>query len=546
MKIHLNICLGIRNFLIKVFWLAILLILINGKCIEEKKDFVFMHKDRFYFHGDVFNPIVCNYSVEIISDLDHNFHISPSKGYCWENDCGVTCGSNVDEWHNEIAAHLHKIKNMGFNSVRIIGLSVEYDESNDKLVSKDYYQQKPDGCYSKVNRYFIEDTNIVVQGNLIEEFINIIKRENLPLKIILLVTGHGAENKDAEAARYLSYIAKRFKDEPVIFSYDLYNEPSLFGYPKYVLKGKYKTAHTTSLWYNAIKRKAPLHHVTIGLHVVDVLDWDPGILSVDYISLHTYPHIRGEENWVYDSVVFNRYLSGLKYVSRTYEKPWIIGETGYSAVDAGLIHPIVGSEEEQRSFAESSLKYAFWYGALGYSWWMFKDVSHYSDQTASANQNYFGLVRRYSNSQEHKPAAEEFMNFIPGANCLSCTDPPDSLYYNPYSYNNSVLEGVVKDAQGAPIPDAYVWVMTLKDTIIDSKQQYLYRPYSTFSQNSGIYKVFGRGDSSSLHQIRISYPGLELYDSTTWNYNPIIPGSIAPSVDVILNPLDPGSLPKIP
>ena len=401
--------------------LIIFLFLFIAKPVyPQGNPFIYMDGDKFMYRCEEIYPMVVNYGVIIIQDKYDQFHISPDLSTC--HTCGgpnwFSCGIGYIEWHEEIKNHMIKADSMGFNMVRLMALGVQYNTeydttTTDNLYTRKYFEQShhPDSLealYNNGKRITINDTTYELMGNLIEEFINIIKENDLSLKLIFNIGGSGVEEDTENYLPYLAYIANRFKDEPVIFTYDLYNEPGYF--TRYYKNDKYLRANTVAQWYNIIKQNAPSQYITIGHIKSDVFDWDPTVLNQDFISYHQYP--MWFEPDTFNAVNgFKRYKPIIKWLSETTDKPWIIGETGFPGVDSVTpLHPIIGTEAEQAWFADSSLLYTHWYGAKGYSWWIYKDVKWGYHTLFKSKEHFFGLVRRFSDTQEHKPAAEEILN----------------------------------------------------------------------------------------------------------------------------------------
>lgn len=105
--------------------------------------------------------------------------------------------------------------------------------------------------------------------------------------------------------------------------------------------------------------------------VREVLEWDPNLMSVDFLSFHPYEY---EPNQV---------LSEIYWYGKYVKIPWMIGETGVPADDDSVKYNI------QTLFAEKTLLQTFNCGGLGYSWWQFKDV-----QWLDFHQDYLGVINQ--------------------------------------------------------------------------------------------------------------------------------------------------------
>lgn len=118
------------------------------------------------------------------------------------------------------------------------------------------------------------------------------------------------------------------------------------------------------------REHAPNHLSTIGLTGIrEVFEWDPNILSFDFISFHPYEY---EPNQVLNEL----YWYG-KYVT----VPWIIGETSFPAENDSVKY------EDQNKFAIKTLDQTCNCGGIGYSWWQYKDV-----KWGSYHSDYMGIL----------------------------------------------------------------------------------------------------------------------------------------------------------
>ncbi|MCE9539174.1 MAG: hypothetical protein K8R85_08150, partial [Bacteroidetes bacterium] len=173
---------------------------------------------------------------------------------------------------------------------------------------------------------------------------------------------------DVKATEYnLKKVVHYFRNDTTIMAYDLFNEPLYFDVPE---RDKKVVNKAMNRWASVAKKNAPNQLITIGLTGIrEVFEWDPAILDVDFISIHPYEYepeqVRNEMYW---------YANYIK-------KPWIIGETAIPADNDSI------SYETQAQFAHKTLKQAYDCGAIGYSWWQYKDVEWHS-----YHANFRGVV----------------------------------------------------------------------------------------------------------------------------------------------------------
>ncbi|MBN1339245.1 MAG: T9SS type A sorting domain-containing protein, partial [Bacteroidales bacterium] len=226
----------------------------------------------------------------------------------------------------------------------------------------------------------------------------------------------------------------------------------------------------------------------------------------DFISYHLYPPVITDDTYNL-TTAFERYKAHLKFTSETVNRPWIIGETsayGQSYLTTN-VHEIVKSGAEQATFAEESLKYSRWYGNIGYSWWMYKDVNWYDDDTKNARHNFTGLVRRLSELQTEKEAAGQFALFNYNDPCADCINPNNLVIANPFNYSNLKLTGTVYHNE-QPLPNAMVCAANEK-----------WYWYYTYTNQDGEYYIKTKTSNENLIQVRATYPGLGLFISEWLN-----------------------------
>ena len=159
------------------------------------------------------------------------------------------------------------------------------------------------------------------------------------------------------------------------------------------------------------------------------------------------------------------------------KKPWIIGETAIPADNDSV------SYEEQRAFAEKTLRQAYNCGAIGYSWWQYKDVEWYN-----FHANFLGVVSRKGETINSKgikvngtpkPTAEVFKNYKPQKDkegCL-CLDN----YYNYSAHKDCRITGILSDNNGAPIEGGVVLAWN----------QHWTSSYHTVTKKDGSFELLG-------------------------------------------------------
>jgi len=509
----------------------LILILFSTFGLAQSSGYPTVDCNNFYINGIPYRPLVINYSIDYANVnsvcATTPYYASPYWGYSngattWAEPpaSGMPC-MNPMGWTgrpsyqkpgfteqtiatNKLYSDLSKIKNMGFNTLRVF-TSREYHPN-----AGGFYNQ----AGSLANDLTVIDALLLAIRNY-----NFINNENL--KVILMLgkstnctpsspssCSVGEWDDYAGFKTYIETVADRYKNYPEIMAYDLYNEPDQSPWNQYcylfsTTNDKYKISSWVSDWYYSIKKFDPNHLVTIGLSgSIFTLGWDPNTMPIDFVSLHYYSLTQSV------SISNDRIGSYLYFAAKNIKKPWIIGETGYAGSDAPLISdPLIGSEADQKNFAALTLQRSVDCGCKGYSWWQYQDVQ-WGDW-----QNYLGLIDQYG---LHGNNLEGFDKDIVDA---TLSPPPPFLGYSTLSSNASACvaptcyynwsggpyvgwSGFVKDETGQIIPNAEIILSANYNTI----------GVETHTDNSGNFKIYGSG-ISTFSKIRISAPGYSTIES---------------------------------
>jgi hypothetical protein len=418
------------------------------KDVVDKKNYVSIENKRFSLNGKYFYPIAVNYVATLLTD-GNNYWASTSWDYY---TTGAVQPIIKDSSLLRLKADMQLIKQMGFNTVRIVGIgeeSVNNNEISVRAVGNNFIKNvilKDDESYKK---YF----------DALEEMLKIVDKEGL--KVILLLR---INKPDAFIEKHLRKLVFRFRNNTTIMAYDLFNEPLYFDEP---IRTKEEIYEMTRRWHKSIKLNAPNHLVTIGLASLrEVFEWDPNIIDVDFVSFHPYEYepeqVRNELAW------YGRYV----------QKPWMIEETAIPADNDSV------SYEEQKKFAHKTLKQAYNCGALGYTWWQYKDV-HWEDYFSS----YLGVINRTGETKTIKdnlivqgtvkPMAEEIKKFDPTAKKDSCL-----CLTNYYNYSNGKacrIKGRLIDENDDPIEGG----------VILAWNQWWSHSYHTITKVDGSFELLG-------------------------------------------------------
>jgi hypothetical protein len=341
---------------------------------------------------------------------------------------------------------------LGFNAIRLYGIA-EY-QLKDNIISK----------YADIGK----DTVLVLEGENLTKYMNALADvfkilDEIGLRAIVLTK----KTPDANTAvdTHLSKLLLRFKDEKAIMAWDFFNEPLYFDQPDRKKEDVYKIVKN---WKKFSRIYAPNQLLTIGLTGTrEVFEWDPNILDVDFLSIHPYEFHKGEvENEIY---WYGKYV----------KKPWIIGETGFSADGDSVGYDI------QKLYTERFLHRAINCGASGFSWWQYKDFQWYDFQS-----NFLGLVNNIGTTQTSntnltisgtvKPAATIFKNFNTKDKTEECTCRDN--YYNYDGLNQYAVKGkLINGKTGQPVEGGTIVVW----------EQYFGKSNLTFSKTDGSFIIYG-------------------------------------------------------
>ena len=229
---------------------------------------------------------------------------------------------------------------------------------------------------------------------------------------------------------YTIGLMRHLADLPALWAYDLMNEPLYFD-PE-PAREKCDAVNIVCQWRQMVRTYAPHQLFTVATaEPIEVFEWDPSMLPVDFLEMHTYHPLRVQsEMWWYS------HYTG---------KPWMVGEIGLPA-DGDSV-PYMA----QAGFMGETYRYAKIRGAIGYGWWEFQD---YPDGVNFEAQ-YTGLRNREG---VRKPAAD-VPNSLRGL-CLGVVTDEDRVppvnYYNMLAYQNVALTGRVVSTDGKPIEGAVV------------------------------------------------------------------------------------------
>ena len=382
---------------------------------EVSAGFVRLEDGVFKLDQDTFFPLMLNYIVEF-RNPDGHFTVSPDKSY----DYIDRYESNTkEEIAHQMRGHFQLIKEMGFNTLRICFDRVGQDESGH------YYYQADEQQY-----YLTRDYPAIIAG--LEEMLKV--AEDADLRVMLLIKA--PMNK--ELKRFTAHLLHALRNNKTIFAYDFANEPLYFDdNPK---RTKQEAYHIVDSWHKMMQKHAPHQLLTIGFaEPLEVFEWDPSLLPVDFLAFHTYHPLRvpNEIYW------YSTYVG----------KPWMLGETALPADNDSI------SYDDQRQFMREVYRYLRDCGGIGMGWWEYQEVSASGFEARyTALLNHEGITRTREGGYEIigtvKPAAAEIAHF---ADYQPQPKWQAVNYYNMMGYQNYLIRGQVVDkVTGQPIEGAVV------------------------------------------------------------------------------------------
>lgn len=330
------------------------------------KDFVYLDGNQFSLNGEPWFPVMLNYKAEM-RHVGDSIEVVPASYY----------------HGNDMRTHFDTIASWGFNSIRICLDVLDSDMDSAAM---------------------FRATRRAIQ-----------KAESAGLRVMLLI-------KPPFEPYWQSYtkgLLRTLSDLPSLWAYDFMNEPLYFD-PE-PTRDKLDAVRIVSEWRHWVRTFAPHQLFTIATsEPIEVFEWDPSILPIDFIEMHTYHPLRVQsEMWWY---------------SHYCNKPWMIGETGLPADNDSVPYKM------QSAFMLDTYRYAKLHGAVGFGWWEFQDcpqgVNFEAQFTGLSDKNGF-----------RKPAADipTYFGYVCLGSLSDKENQPPANYYNMLDYRNICLTGQIID-----------------------------------------------------------------------------------------------------
>lgn len=454
--------------------------------MDIQAQYVYIENGEFKLDGQNYYPMILNYEVQIRKNSQNEYWVTPH--HCYGNSNEFECHNKTD-CLNELKAQFQMVKDMGFNAIRLCGISPKYNSDyNTNISGKIYMNSSLLDVGTSVNhsQTVQEELTPSVRTKMfsfISDILNVAADRGI--KVLLLCGGPDTAIYRDKYADYLEALANNFRNNTTLLGYDLFNEPTYFSKMKNEGLDKTLICEIVNNWISRMKAVDPNHLITVGFATSKtVFDWDPEMISVDFASFHPY----GTSNQVGNEIY---------WYAKNMTKPWIIGETGLSADN------ILVTYEEQRQFASTVLKRCIDCGGDGFSWWQYQDV-----WWTNPASNYYGLLSHdgitntsfggLSVQGTPKPAVNEFKNFPTYIPTYSC--PMYSNYYNSENLLGNAIFGKITDNNNNPVSGAVIKGQHVE--CIGGSCLYTGDVY-TITKHDGTFILFS--GSISINQLQYSY-----------------------------------------
>jgi len=385
--------------------------------------FVYVDSTGFHIDGEDWFPLMINYKLKTT--------ITPEQYYCSE----------------DLESHFLDMERMGFNAVRVCLDCVNADDTGYCL------GQRPELLHLS------HDT--VEIFHRIERLLD--AADAAHLKVLLLIK----TPTDEELENYTRELLRHFSNRSTIFAYDFFNEPLYFDTCRDC--GKAEIFEKVKGWQQMMNECAPHQLFTIGFsEPLEVFKWDPSLLPVDFVQIHTYHPMRAANEMFW----YSHYVG----------KPWMIGETALPA-DGDTV-----TYDDQIRYLYQSYQMALDLGAIGYGWWEYMDCATGPNYEAW----HCGML---TPQKKWKPITQEVAKLKNIQRSERKVSPPNN-FYNMLRYENFVLQGKVLDDKGRGVEGAVVrgWNEDWSVGV------------NTFSDNDGNFQLWS--NDVCVH-FTVSAPGYE-------------------------------------
>ena len=445
---------------------------------------IVLSQGKFTSENKPWFALSVNYQVDIFTNDETTFWVGPHHSYSTNNQ---RCCQNQTDARMALFADFARIREMGFNTIRISGMELYASNSS---VDKKLWTTCKKGLDLENTQLLSSKKNNKILASMVKVVIE--EAHDAGLQVIFLTGGANIQRNRVQEryTEWLGELCDTLKTTNPVFAIDIYNEPV---YSTSSKLNKADLHEVTKNWYFTIKKRLPKTLITIGLiGPEDVTGWDPEALQIDFVNYHLYPFAND-----YEYVA-----SALYWISQTSKAPWIIGETGYSGSNDSTQNHRQGTETDQKKYALFSLDRALCRGAQGYSWWAYHDVFW------NAVEDNMGLL---NHAGKDKDIVSVFKTFDPSQNPSSCPTP-DDLHYYKMEFSDYVIYGLIENEAGKPIGNAVVcgWDKEWKNfrwTVTDKNGNYRLgskAPLKFVKASATGYSVVNRAIGDANKEIKLN------------------------------------------
>lgn len=380
----------------------------NSPRDTKAKDFVYLQDGHFMCNDTAWFATMLNYKVEWRKFGD-TVCISPAIYY-----------ENPDNWEHsdalgtttQLLKHIAFSSSLGFNTMRFCIDVLNKDEQG-------YFYGNGEGPI-----YLLQDSSAILQA--IDTLLDLCNRVGIRAMLLL------KPPLDEELTAFTEALLRHCADNPTILAYDFMNEPLYFDPAD--TREKQDAYRIVAGWRDMMNQHAPHQLFTIGFaEPIEVFEWDPSVLPVDFVEVHTYHPLRvaSEMYW------YGHYCG----------KPWMVGETALPA-DGDSV-PYCWQER----FLHESFQCAIDNGAIGYGWWEFQDcpsgVNFEAQYTGLLSHNrtiatpYGEIVGSLKTTSKPPLLHDDWENI---ASLRRPTTAPPVNYFNMLGYQDLMVAGTIVDA----------------------------------------------------------------------------------------------------
>lgn len=446
-----------------LFWCCAIAIVTACSCQHDaatpisKSGFIQLKDNHFQIDGEDFFPMMLNYIPSFQSDSEGHFIVAPHVDY---DSVAYVEAKGKEAVARQLDGHFQLVEELGFNTLRICFDRMSEDENGRFFYKAD-------------RRFYIDnqdDAEAILAG--VADLLACAERHHLHVMLLIKPPMDNASIRD-----FTIRMLKKFRHNQSIFAYDFMNEPLYFDPAE--KRAKTDARAIVEKWRKLMRKYAPYHLFTIGFsEPLEVFEWDPSILPVDFVEVHTYHPLRvpSEIYW------YAHYIG----------KPWMIGETGLPADNDSI------SYLEQRSFMVETYQLVRDAGGAGFGWWEFQELTgtHFE-------ATHTGLLNHEGRTVTADGKHEIYGTLKPAAACLKSLShysprPMElpSNYYNMMGYRNICITGTIIDEQTGK---------GVEGAVIRGWNQYWSIGMNTYSDQNGHFTLFCNDEC--VH-FEISAPGM--------------------------------------